>query len=298
MLHALVADLQGLGCVHLTTTRDSRLAPLEASISCLEVGGSAVVWSLWRQCIRAADAVWPVAPETEGVLERLSRMVLEEGRILIGCHPEAIEIAASKYRTAEVLRRFGITVVETRPLGAGIPHSLAGWVVKPDDGAGCEAISVYSDRCKLEERLSREMSPGVVVQPYVPGIPASLSLLCYDGSAQLLSCNLQLINIRGRELRSAGVSVNALAGWREALQPLAQRIAAAVPGLRGYVGVDLVLSEDGPVVIEINPRLTTSYVGLTEALGENVAARILRGFRLTRQSGERYGTAKRETYGP
>ena len=34
-----------------------------------------------------------------------------------------------------------------------------------------------------------------------------------------------------------------------------------MPGLRGYVGVDLVLTDSEAVVIEVNPRLTTAYLG-------------------------------------
>jgi predicted ATP-grasp superfamily ATP-dependent carboligase len=45
--------------------------------------------------------------------------------------------------------------------------------------------------------------------------------------------------------------------------------------LWGYVGVDLVLTGDGPVVLEINPRLTTSYCALRPALGLNTAALVL-----------------------
>jgi predicted ATP-grasp superfamily ATP-dependent carboligase len=47
----------------------------------------------------------------------------------------------------------------------------------------------------------------------------------------------------------------------------------------GYVGVDLVLGEadDGKddVVIEVNPRLTTSYVGLRRLVCGNLAAAML-----------------------
>ncbi|HEV3003063.1 MAG TPA: ATP-grasp domain-containing protein, partial [Pirellulales bacterium] len=47
----------------------------------------------------------------------------------------------------------------------------------------------------------------------------------------------------------------------------------------GYLGVDLVLGgpDDGSddVVIEINPRLTTSYIGLRAACRENLAAAML-----------------------
>ncbi|HEU5303158.1 MAG TPA: ATP-grasp domain-containing protein, partial [Gemmatimonadales bacterium] len=43
----------------------------------------------------------------------------------------------------------------------------------------------------------------------------------------------------------------------------------------GYVGVDLILTRHGPAVLEINPRLTTSYCGLRQAVGVNTAAVVL-----------------------
>ena len=57
------------------------------------------------------------------------------------------------------------------------------------------------------------------------------------------------------------------------LAALAERIGHAIAGLRGYVGVDLVWhARRGPVVIEVNPRVTCAYVGLSRALGRNLAA--------------------------
>ena len=45
-----------------------------------------------------------------------------------------------------------------------------------------------------------------------------------------------------------------------------------MPGLCGYVGVDVVLTKSEPVVIEVNPRLTTAYLGVRSVIAENVAA--------------------------
>ncbi len=64
---------------------------------------------------------------------------------------------------------------------------------------------------------------------------------------------------------------------RTLIQHTVDRVAS-VPGLRGWVGVDLVLPDDGPpVVVEINPRLTTSYLGYRRLTGTNLAERWLRG---------------------
>ena len=62
---------------------------------------------------------------------------------------------------------------------------------------------------------------------------------------------------------------------------LASRALEPDPGLAGFVGVDLILDdrEDGANddrVVEINPRLTTSYVGLRALSRDNLAACALR----------------------
>jgi predicted ATP-grasp superfamily ATP-dependent carboligase len=41
--------------------------------------------------------------------------------------------------------------------------------------------------------------------------------------------------------------------------------------LRGYVGVDLLLTQNEALLIEINPRLTTSYIGVRQVIDLNLA---------------------------
>src|SRR5262249_43609842 len=51
-------------------------------------------------------------------------------------------------------------------------------------------------------------------------------------------------------------------------EPQVQRAVESVPGLRGFVGVDFVWEPDRrhATVLEINPRPTTSFVGLRRLL--------------------------------
>ena len=117
----------------------------------------------------------------------------------------------------------------------------------------------------------------VLMQRYVRGTPVSVSLLADGRRAVALAVNAQRMAI------SSGFSYR---GGRTPFEhPLAAaavdaaiRTCAALPGLRGYVGVDLVLTEAGPVVIEVNPRLTTAYLGVRAVLDENVAALALAAF--------------------
>jgi tyramine---L-glutamate ligase len=114
-----------------------------------------------------------------------------------------------------------------------------------------------------------------VVQPHLPGAAASLSLLCRDGRARLLSCNRQAVRREGGWLRYRGGVVGGAEERRAAYEPLAAGVAAALPGLWGHVGVDLVDDGERPVVIEVNPRLCLPYAGLRSRLGTNPAGLVL-----------------------
>jgi tyramine---L-glutamate ligase len=62
---------------------------------------------------------------------------------------------------------------------------------------------------------------------------------------------------------------------RVAFESVATKIAQTLPDLAGYVGIDVLVQGEEVIVVEINPRLTTSYVGLTSAIGVNPAELII-----------------------
>ncbi len=47
---------------------------------------------------------------------------------------------------------------------------------------------------------------------------------------------------------------NGMAEYWEDFEVIARKIAAAIPGLAGYVGVDLIVEGEQIYVLEINPR--------------------------------------------
>jgi predicted ATP-grasp superfamily ATP-dependent carboligase len=278
MLRALLCDLCELQGIRVSTTRDARLGGLGLGAEAHLVQDRRGLGRAWEGLLAQVDAVWPIAPET--VLEGLCRQVLEAGRALMNTPPAGVALAASKLGTVARLARCGVPVVPTYPASSGasvgLPDRDGPWVLKPDTGLGCEGLCVCPDRPALCSHLARipEGSP-YVVQPYVPGIPASLCLLCWSGEARLLSCNRQRILPVGDRLQLRGCLVNDLAGAWERCEHLAWQVAAALPELWGLVGVDLLMTTGGPRVLEVNPRLTTSYAGLRRALDANPAGLVL-----------------------
>ena len=85
-----------------------------------------------------------------------------------------------------------------------------------------------------------------------------MNLLCAHGDAVLLSVNRQYLHHDGDRVTLAALGVGEVPDEGGNYWKLASRIAAALPGLFGHVGVDLLHTADGPVVVVINPRLSTS----------------------------------------
>ncbi len=276
MLHSLVCDLSALPGIECTIVRDARLPPTDLPADCRPVHSLESFPQIWAQTMAAADAVWPIVPEQEGALERVSAGVLAAGKVLLGSAPSAVRIAASKLKTARLLEDLGIPVVPTFGSGDRIPVIPGPWVLKPDDGAGCLGIRVCPDRdtlCHRWEQLAERAA--YVAQPFVQGTAGSLSLLAREGQATLLGVNRQRIAVMDDALVLLGCVVNGMGRTDGRFRRLAGDVAAALPGLWGYAGVDLIATPAGPRVLEVNPRLTTSYVGLRESLGINPAGLVL-----------------------
>jgi predicted ATP-grasp superfamily ATP-dependent carboligase len=164
----------------------------------------------------------------------------------------------------------------------------ARWVVKPDDGAGACNTRVHRTLTAAIADCRRRAARGeqARLEIWEDGDAQSLSLLCSATDVEVLSRNRQRIEIADDgAVRYRGVDID-IGSSRDdaAFARLARDVGRAIPGLAGYVGVDLVIRRDGvPVVIEVNPRVTSAYVGLSAALQRNLAHDVLTVHRLALQ---------------
>jgi predicted ATP-grasp superfamily ATP-dependent carboligase len=286
MRDALVADLRELDGVHVTFAT-SRFETVDAAQShCMAAHGESMTVFVARAA-REHDYAWVIAPECDGLLLHLYDAV--GAARWLGCGKEAIRVASSKSATAVCLTAHGIATTPALEPGQALEARAGRWVVKPDDGAGGLDTFVFDrfpDACaEYEVRAAAARNP--VLQAWVDGEPLSLSLICRDKGAELVSINRQQIGLSGgdapggppRIVEFDGVLVDQIDRHSDegrALDTLAQRVARAIPGLRGFVGIDVVWHpQRGPVVIEVNPRLTVAYAGLSAALGGNLASALL-----------------------
>ena len=286
MRAALVADLAATRCHEIVTTTDARLHhSLGRGVDVVTLpDGDRARDAAIDDAIACVDAVWLIAPESDGCLERLAARVERQGKMLLGCCADAIRCASDKARLPQRLAAASVRHPHTRAIGRGDESAPVardiGYpiVVKPSRGAGSDGVSLVRHARELPRAVAAALRVNrgpVLIQEYVPGTAASVSLVADGCRAVPLSLNAQHIGSRpmfeyrgGETPFEHPLAVCAIEAALDACRTLS--------GLRGYIGVDLVLAESAVYVIEVNPRLTTAYLGLRAAFEHNIAELALR----------------------
>jgi predicted ATP-grasp superfamily ATP-dependent carboligase len=214
-----------------------------------------------------ADFTVVVAPETMGILEGVMRGMQQVGARCLGSSVDAIARTRDKAGLAEWLAARGIDTPPCRrvsPVRGLPPDATYPAVIKPIDGAGTVETYHVQDPESLPAG-SREMVVALM-QPYLQGRPMSASYLVdSDRRAWLIGVGEQDIALTDGQFAYRGGRIPATTRVDE--EPLRAAIES-VEGLRGFVGVDFIWEDSRrhTTVLEINPRPTTSIVGLTRLL--------------------------------
>ncbi len=281
MLLALAEDLADLPATKVHTLRDHRLPPLCARAECTVVQDASAHAAAFDHLAAGCDGTLLIAPETGGKLHELANRVEAVGGRLLGPTPRLIALAADKQATCDHLARYGVPVPYGQAFDAGQawPEGfLLPAVLKPRDGAGSCGVRL------LREPLASEAADLVSgcwrLERFCPGLAASVAVIAGAAGHVLLPPCTQRLTQDGRFCYLGG-SLMQDANLAARAHSLVQRAMRTLPEARGYIGFDLVLGEQpsDDVVIEVNPRPTTSYVGLRRAVRENLAGILIAALR-------------------
>lgn len=286
MFNAVVSDFAAIPGLNIVTIVADRLRSRVAAACSQE--NVAIRWTrnsggawpeYFAEALTLCDGALIIAPETDGILTRLTRLAEESGKVVLGSSSSATELAGNKYKLLKLLAAQGLSVPRTglitrtaRPWAAPVFRRLAlPLVVKPAAGAGCQGVFLLERAEQLTAAGAwRTARPPMLVQEYIAGEAVSVSCLVTGGQALPVSVNQQLLRVNG-QFHFAGITTPYSHPQAEAAKAVAKRACETVSGLAGFVGVDLVLGAAGPVIIEINPRITAAYIALREVLAGNLA---------------------------
>lgn len=283
MLEAAVLAFADAGC-DVVTTADARFAPhLPAEV--IPIDRPDKLHEILRDVPRSTRHGLLIAPETEGILERISTIADLVPGWNLGSSAEAVALCGDKRATARHLRTARLPHPQPLDVSAHLrpycPDSP--YVVKPVDGAGSLdtfrvdgiAPDDFFDKFALERAR-------FLVQPFVPGTSAGISFLCDgEGEAEPVAACLHEVRFEPVEPGIAHIVCDGGGSMRDLPHETVERVSEAlrtIPGLRGWAGVDVVLDGAGRLatILEINPRLTSSFVwAINRTMRSEIASRWL-----------------------
>jgi predicted ATP-grasp superfamily ATP-dependent carboligase len=293
MLRSLVSDFKAAGH-EVTALLDSRVAafspPLEAQRT-VPVSSRKEADEELLKLAGSMDAAYVIAPETDKALQMIVANLERVGATLLNCSARAIAEVADKAVLHEQLKKLRVSTPETFVLHVLDDVEEIKWVVsgelgfpavfKPLDGVSCAGLSVVRSEREVAGavgKLRRESAgKSFVAQRLVEGVAASVCVIATSNEARAVSMNRQDVTIgtAGGVSSYNGGLVPFDSPLRREAFAVAEEAVESFPGLRGFVGVDLVLTDAEPVVVEVNTRLTMSYVGLRKVTSCNIAQAIV-----------------------
>jgi predicted ATP-grasp superfamily ATP-dependent carboligase len=278
MLTAILSDFAALNGVKVQTLLADDQPPLQFPSRRINPASEE---GAFRDLAAWADGTLVIAPEFDDLLYDRCRWVEECGGHLLGPSSQGVGLASDKRELARILRLWDVPMPESIPLAlarTGKARVEFPAVYKPRHGAGSQSTFLLRNRDELTVLSGELPASDFIVQPFVAGVPASVALLVGPDRFVPLPAAAQRLSEDGR-FRYLGGSAPLAPSLAQRAQQLAWTAVHTLPGLQGYVGVDLVLGDavDGSAdwVIEINPRLTTSYVGLRALARVNLAGVLL-----------------------
>ena len=233
---------------------------------------------IFEQLAATADWTIVVAPEWDDILLSRAQRCLAVGGRLLGPGPDLIRLAADKITLADYCKTqglpvpFGCLLEQDDDLPLEFPYPA---ILKPRFGAGSAGrrwLENSTDKVVWAPRFAQYR-----LEQYCPGIAASVGLLMGPAGHYVLPPCRQHLSDDGT-FQYQGGSLPMPASLAERAEVLAHQVADVLPAGVGYLGLDMVLGEEGTAdfLIEVNSRLTTSYVGLSQLTEGNLAEMMLR----------------------
>jgi len=276
MLNGLLDDLKSKNVDYLVSEVYNHLN--DNYNNPVELKGDLMEWL--DKNISFYDSCLVIAPEEELILYRIIELIEKKGIEVIGSSADAVMKCSDKYEMYQSLKG-KVPIIETErvffdEIDNYEYHDNRNKVIKPADGVSCSGITVVNDLNGFKEAAYNLQTglPYFIVQDFIEGTSASVSLLSNGDEALPLSLNYQNIEFSQGRINYKGGKVPLKHKIEDEAKNVAKNAVESIKGLKGYVGADMILG-DRTYLVEINSRITTPYVALREILDLNLGEAII-----------------------
>ncbi len=203
------------------------------------------------------------------------------------------EIFSDKYKMKKFFEQKNIRTPDCRLAYSkdDVMKALREWsypiIIKPTDGRGSRGVILIRDENDLDyydHSLSTSEKDYLLVEKYINGKQFSSESLIYDGvcyTAAISERNYdQLDNLRPFVIENGGViPANISKNDEELINKTLEDLASKIGLRNGTIKGDIVMSEDGPSIIEIALRLSGGYLAteqIPRSRGINLVKQVIK----------------------
>ena len=305
MLRSIIADFKAMN-FEITTLLDHRISflshYLEANtIKYMKAKDNYL--NPFNESVKECDFTFIIAPEFSNILYNLTEIVKDKNKKILSVGLEGIQLGSSKIRTYEYFRKNKITTPKTylipSKIGLDIDFIIQKFkefnspiVIKPLDGVGAESIYYFEDKDQIYEffkdsETKIDPNRNYIIQKYIEGEDLSVSLIGvpYNTKKQLNTLILLSINYQDIKIKNSRADSEYFGGYtpvenfkqvNKGLSKVLEKLDLSM--FNSYFGIDFIRNGDLITLIEINPRLTTSYIGIRNILNVNPVELILKNY--------------------
>ncbi len=194
-----------------------------------------------------------------GALENYPRLLasLARQRRLLGCSAEVVRRVRDPRELHESLTSAGFASPAIFAHGSP-PHDARRWLCKRRRSAGGLGIEFFSP----DKQGNTSLPAASYLQEFVSGMSCGLAYVAAGGQATFLGASRQLTGRRwcgARQFMYCGsLAPQPLTNSARSEAVRLGRHLATAFGLTGLFGVDVILQNNRPWVLEVNPRFTSS----------------------------------------
>jgi predicted ATP-grasp superfamily ATP-dependent carboligase len=185
----------------------------------------------------------------------------------VGTDSTNAAVCANKRLTARILAEHGIDVPQE--VSAGMR------VIKPVRGSGSINVRI-SDEEPGEGEFGQEILTGDLLSVSVIGSRVVGDVCSFYSGAPpfVLAINRQEIENNDGRITYLGGETPVDHPRADEIRKIAQKVVTIL-GCQGYIGIDLIVG-DRITVIDVNPRITTSLIGIAAVMEEEIADLLIK----------------------
>jgi len=213
-----------------------------------------------------------IAPEEDNILYEIINKLEKNGIKTINCNSDFIKISTNKLEMNNYLTKS--LHVKNNMIKTCLTYKEfqknQKIVAKIVDGVGSENLFIFKDRVELEKN-KKLITIDHIFQEFIEGNIVGINIISNGKNFSIISINEQMYKrISKYQIVLESINIGKFNHMHDLFKVFVENILGNFKGSYGFIGIDAIVTKENKIMfLEINPRFTTSYIGLSKSLNFN-----------------------------